>query len=422
MLSAAASKKAKNESSGGGRAAKKPKPPPPPAIPTTIPTILDKRDTACIKAHFDTHGYAVVQVCDTETCKQAIVEQVKKILKRQPWMQQLEVKDRVTGNFLDIDSNEAQYVAELTTPGIPKEALMHYDEVWPLHKGFGACCDPVAFHLDFEWQLRQDESLYAIARAIMQGGELYVTIDRCIHKLPGKGDDEFLHWDLPIFNLGNRTETEMCLKICFTDAEFICVPGTHTLQFAEDFKAAYQPLYPNAKPSAAKFGLDPKKPDPMDLRSKRVAIHIPAGCALVWSPYLLHGTRKSPKTSGVAFGMYMGYMRDIDRPGYKTKEPGIDGERQDRIDSYGKGRAPARYPSLDPTHYYPFRYYNFPKMLKKYVDMTPPGYAGRGERTIKSGENKGTIVPELIPMLDPHYQPYPLTKLGKMLLGITPVV
>jgi hypothetical protein len=210
----------------------------------------------------------------------------------------------------------------------------------------------------------------------------------------------------------------MCLKICFTNAEFICVPGTHTLQFAQDFKAAYKPLYPKAKPSAAKSGLDPKKPDPMDLRGKRVAIHIPAGCALVWSPYMLHGTRKSPKTSGVAFGMYMGYLRNIDRPGYKTTEPGIDGERQDRIDSYSKGRAPARYPSLDPTHYFPFRYQNFPKMLQKYVDMTPPGYAGRGMRAIKSGKRKGTLVEELRPVFDPSYRAFDLTDLGKKLLGV----
>ena len=387
-------------------------------MPTIIPTIFDKKDISGIKAHFDTHGYAVVQVCDPETCKQAIVEQVKKILKHQPWMKQLEVRDRVTGKVLDIESDEAEYVAELTTPGIPKEALKHYNEVWPLHKGFGACCDPVAFHLEFEWKIRQDESLYVIASAIMQEGKLYVTIDRCIHKLPGEGKDEFLHWDLDIFDIDNRTDTEMCLKICFTDAEFICVPGTHTLQFAREFKAAYKPLYPKAKRSAAKFGLDPKKPDPMGLRGKRVSIHIPAGCALVWSPYMLHGTRKSPNTAGVAFGMYMGYMRGIDRPRYKTKEPGIDGERQDRIDSYRKGRAPARYPSLDPTHYFPKRYYNFTEKLQKYVDMTPPGYVGRGMRAIKSGERKGTLVEELRPVLDPNYRPFDLTDLGKKLLGL----
>ena len=164
-----ARKRAAGGALGGVQVPKRPRPS---TIPTIIPTVFDKKNTEEIKKHFEQYGYAVVQVCDPEECKRAIVEQVKKILKHQPWMEQLEVKDPVTGEAMDIEHHEAKYVAELTTPGIPKEALSHYDRVWPLHKGFGACCDPAAFHLDFEWQLRQDESLYAIAKAIMQDGKL----------------------------------------------------------------------------------------------------------------------------------------------------------------------------------------------------------------------------------------------------------
>jgi hypothetical protein len=393
-------------------------------IPEFNPTKFDKADIAGIKAHFDVHGYAVVQTCDPDECTAAIAEQVREILNNQPWMEKLVVKDRTTGDVLDIDRDTERFVKELTTPGIPKEALKHYDRVWPMHRKFGACCDPSAFHLKFEWKLRQDESLYAIARAVMEEDKLYVTIDRCIHKLPGKGDKEFLHWDLPILNLEARRAddkpTDLCLKICFTDAEFICVPGTHKRKFAEDFKAAYQPHYPKARKTAAKFGMDPKKPDPMGLRDKRVAIKIPAGCSFIWSPYMLHGTTESPEDGGVTFGMYMGYMTDIDRHGYQSSEPGITSERKDRNMSYMLGRAPACYPSMDPTYYFPKRFYNFHKLIKKYVDMTPPGYAGRGVHVIKSGANKGTAIPVLLPVLNPNYVPYPLTTLGKQLLGVWP--
>lgn len=384
----------------------------------TEPVVFAKNAHPDIKEHMNMFGYAVVQVLSAEECNRAIVDQVKNILMKQPWMEKLKVQDRATGDSLDIDINTKQYVQELTTPGIPAEALVHYDSVWPLHKGFGACCDPLAFHLGTMYDVRQDGDLYEVACSVIGKKELFFTLDRCIHKLPGKGDPEFLHWDLNIFKTdpreGQTHDSAMCGKVMFTESTFICVPGTHTLEFAKEFKDIYSPIYRNINPSAAKFGLDPKKDDPMNLRDMRQAITIPAGCAIFWSPYLLHGTQKSMIDQGIEFGMYLGYMTDIDRPNYKDGN-----ERQDRINSYLLGKAPVMYPSLDPTHYYPARYDNFPHMLDPYVEKTAPDYEGRSERMVKSGLMRGIYVRTLKPVLDSAYVPFGLSPLGERMLGLS---
>ena len=383
------------------------------ARPVTNAQVFKKDDTDGIKAHLEFFGFAVVRVLDAEQCKEAIKDQIENILLKQPWIQKLVVKDRATGEVLDIHVDTDRYIAELTTPGIPKEALKHYEEVWPMHIGFGACCDPNAFHLRTMWNVRQDEDLCRLMQSIFGRLMVHVDINRGIQKLPLRGEDEFLHWDKAVLDpdTDDNPFPEVCGKVMFTDGSFVCVPGTHTQVFMEEFRAKYAALYPRAKPTDAKFGLDPEKPDPMHLRSQRESIAIPAGCAIFWSPFLLHGTEKSPRSAGIAFGMYLGYLLDIDRPAY-------DGdERQDRIDSFMEGRAPRMWPSLDRVHYFPWRFFNFPQHIKKYVEKTEEGYEGRDVHTIKSGPKKGTQFPLLRPVLDPDYTPAALTETGEMLLG-----
>jgi ectoine hydroxylase-related dioxygenase (phytanoyl-CoA dioxygenase family) len=300
-------------------------------IPDIKPTIFDKTDVAGIKDAFDKNGFAVVWLYDKQQCSKHIAEIVRKILVNQPWMRKLVVNDSTTGEILDIDRDEEKFVEEFTKPDIPKETLEHYNDVWPMHKAFGACCDPSAFHLNFQWELRQDESLYAIARAIMQEHKIHSNIDRAIEKLPGNGMPELLHWDFPIFDVDcrplNEKQPSISMKICFTEAEFIAVPGTHTRKFAEEFKLAYEPLYPKAKNTDAKFGLDPEKADPMGLRDQKVSVKLPAGSAIILSPYLMHRTNKSSVHAPISLGTYAGFTRKGNRTGYTSDEPGITSEQ-----------------------------------------------------------------------------------------------
>ena len=204
----------------------------------------------------------------------------------------------------------------------------------------------------------------------------------------------------------------------FTDGVFVCVPGTANAEFQAQFREQYGPLYPGAKRGDSKFALEKAKPDPMGLASKKVAIKVPAGCAVFWSECLLHGVQKNPRDGHIQFGQYLGYFAAGARKEYERKAK-VD-ELEDRLESFQRGIAPLLWPSLDRVHYYPARYVNFYRMLQPFIDKTRPGYAGLTVRAIKTGPNKGQVLDDIVPVPDPNYVPPRLSALGERLLGAVP--
>ena len=393
------------------------------AISAVNPKRVFDRESAFedIHAHFQKRGYAVVRVCTEQECDAHIIAQVKHVLLKQPWKKTLEVRDPKTRRVLDIDADREAYLRVLKAPLANAETLKEWENAWSLHAGFGAPCDGPGFHYPEYWALRSDRFIYELMCALTGGRKrLWVDINRPIHKLPGKGEEEFLHYDLNPFGDDDwDSPLELVAgKVCFTESEFICVPKSSTERFHQRFKRKYMPLYPNAETSgAAKFPIDPKR-DPMDLLGKRVAIQVPAGCYIVWSPRLVHGVRARGKDKGVGWGGYMGYFKAGARAEYKRRA-GVD-ELEDRIHSYQNGVAPKLWPSFDRIHYYPNRYKNYTRMLQPYVDKCVDGWPGVTTRIIKSGPRKGEVTAELLPVPDPDYEAPPLTKLGEKLLGIRP--
>ena len=368
-----------------------------------------------IAAHYQTHGFVVVRALTPAECVANIKAQVTGILLKQPWQRTLRVCD--AGGELDIERDTARYVEALTRPNLDGETLASYEAVWPFHAGFGACCDPSAFHLPEMWRVREKPQLYEIATRLMGGRrKLWVDVNRGIQKLPDKGDEEFLHWDLDFLHGEHRADGAVSGKVMFTDGAFVCVPGTATAAFQAEFRRLYGPLYPNAKAGAAKFPLDKAKPDPLGLVGKRVAVKVPAGCAIFWSEWLLHGVQKNPRTGHIQFGMYLGYFPAGARKEYERKAK-VD-ELADRLESFRRGVAPKLWASFDKIHYYPARYVNFDRMLAPYIAKTRRGYPGLTTRTIKSGERKGDVVADIVPVADPSYMPPRLTALGQRLLGL----
>ena len=151
--------------------------------------------------------------------------------------------------------------------------------------------------------------------------------DRSIQKLPGQGENEFLHWDMnPFASFTKNTpsctsalaasaslvakssaacaaglqgaapipssatsslastlpSTGLCGKVCYTISRFVAVLGSHTEEFHREFVSKYGKLYPNTSLSAVKFGLDANKQDPMELQKRRHEFHVPAGCVMFW--------------------------------------------------------------------------------------------------------------------------------------------
>ena len=370
---------------------------------------------ATIAAHYARHGCVVVSVLTPQECQDNIKAQVKEIVLKQPWQQLLVVCDPTTGQELDIDRDTALYISVLTSDNLDKATLAHYEAVWPFHSGFGAPCDPQAFHLEGMWRVREKVELYDIARTIVGNDKLWVDINRPIQKLPGKGEQEFIHWDLDIMHKDYQPDRALAGKVVYTDGVFVCVPGTANAEFLRQFREQYGPLYPGAKHGDAKFRLDKAKPDPMGLVAKKIAIKVPAGCAIFWSEWLLHGVEKNPRTGHIQFGMYLGYMDAVDRAEYQRKVK--VSELNDRLGSFHKGVAPLLWPSFDKIHYYPARYVNFHRMLEPYIRKTRPAYAGLTVRAIKSGLKKGQVVSDIVPVPDASYHPPQLSALGQRLLG-----
>ena len=389
-----------------------------PVVPP--PAIFEPEDCDRIQTAFLRDGFVVIRALDQAACDAAIKEQVKEILLQQPWERQLEVRDPRSGALLDIDRDTPAYLASLTAPRQPRAVLAQWEEAWPFHAGFGAACDPAAFHLRKVWKLRQDPRLYNVARRLTGRKRLWVDVNRAIQKKPGKGEDEFVHWDTSPWGAtwGDALIEALHGKACFTRSSLVCVPGTASEAFRARFVAAYAAHYPNARPGAAKFGLDPSKPDPLGLLAQRVAIDIPAGCVVFWNRNLLHGVRRKGLDEAIEFGAYLGFMPAVDRPEYR-RLAGVS-ELEDRVASYREGRAPLLWPSLDRIYYFPKRYLNFPKMLAPYYAKTRADWPGRTTRLIQSGPRKGETVPHMVPVRTTRYKRPHLTRLGKRLLGLRP--
>jgi hypothetical protein len=388
-------------------------------IAKLYPDIFNPLDLDAIHASFEANGFVVLRVLSHAECVAHIKRQVTDIWLRQPWVETLRVHDPITGRELDIERDTERYVEVLTSPGLLDATLAHYKRVGPLHGGFGACCDPGSFHSPELWALRQREDLYRVAVRLLQGEEaLWVDINRSIQKLPTMGEDEFLHWDVPFLHLPWAPVDALGGKVGFTATEFVCVPGTNTEDAHADIVEHYARHYPHAKASDAKFALDPSVPDPLSLARRRVAVQVPAGCLVLWSKWTLHGVCANPREAAIQFGAYLGWFKAESRPEYARRAEGGISERQDRIESYLRGRAPALWPSLDPIWYYPKRYLNFGRLLAPYVAKTRPDWPGLTTRAIKTGARKGERVPHLVPVLDPDYAPPALTELGERLLGL----
>jgi len=300
-----------------------------------------------------------------------------------------------------------------------------------LHVGFGAPCDVLVWHLACVWELRENPDLYNIAVIFLGTHALWVGINRVIWKLPGEGDDEFLHWDAIVgdmaFDEPNKTRDEVCGKCMATDTYFIVIPGSHTEEFHREFQQKYfnsvdgkEPLY--VYKAGAKFALDAKKPDPMNLWARAVKVFVPAGCLVLWLR-VCHGVIKNPTNGKIAIGTYIGFFHAKSNPNYE-KVCGVN-ELADRLNSLKTGMPPQLYPSCDKVHKRPVQFVRNPPGLRAYMEKMVEGHPSITKRfnaaaTLREGND--VWVPELEFHLDEAKEyKYPmLTELGEKLAGVKP--
>ena len=361
-------------------------------------------DSRAIRA-YQTDGLVVCSFLSPEECKSLVGEQVGEIFMKQPWTPK---------SLLAKHAECPEALVQALMGKIDKRQLKELEGAAPLHRGFGACCDPCVFHLRGVWKVRQDPRLYTLASALTGTEKLWVDINRSIQKLPGQGEEEFLHWDRNPFatsSTGARARARaVCGKVMYTEGTFYYVPGTHTAEFDAEFRRSYGPHY-TVVAGAAKFAIDPAKPDPLGLVAKAQKIVVPAGCVVFWDERLLHGVIKN-KTNKIQWGMYVGFFEAGSRPRYE-QTCGIK-ELEDRLASYREGRAPKLWPSFDAIHFYPKRFQNFPRILQGYIDRMAKDHPSITTRTTQAGK----VVPHLLPWPAAVTGLPELSSLGRKLLGL----
>jgi len=428
-------------------------------IPIDISNGLDSATETEITKQYRNNGLVMIKLLDQSACDDLVMEQWKEVMLKQPYTDEHKIKvtSGESGRQLDIDKDPREFLRAVTTAPLPKAVLKNFENGWCLHRGFGACCDPQVFHLPGVWKIREHPSLYKAACKLIGRKDIWVDINRSIQKLPGQGENEFLHWDMNPFasfteNTSSYTSalaasvspaakssaacaaglqgaapmpssatsslvstlpsTGLCGKVCYTTSRFVAVLGSHTEKFHREFVSKYAKFYPNMSLSALKFGLDFDKQDPMELQKRQREYHVPAGCVIFWHPNLLHGQIKTPLDAPIEYDCYLGYLPAISRDEYR-KVCGVD-ELTDRKKSYQQGCAPKLWPSLDKIHHYPKRFQNFPAILQKYIDKMPSDHPSITTRTTKAGKT----VAHLVPVPNTEYTPPALSSLGRKLLGL----
>ena len=78
---------------------------------------------------------------------------------------------------------------------VSKAESKQVKEIYPMTGGFGALTRSPAFHLQTQWDVRQNPYIASIFANILETKELMVAIDRVSFKYPGQGENEFEHWD-----------------------------------------------------------------------------------------------------------------------------------------------------------------------------------------------------------------------------------
>ena len=367
-------------------------------IPQTLNITLEKsspdtqvhlqlEDIQAIQLELETQGYVVIPNVVSSEDVSEVRNQILTYLHQLP---------RIKGKEINLD--------DITTK-LDKPKTKELYDVWPMHKTFGAPTELDIFHLPMFWKIREDRSLYNLYTHLLDSKRLLANIDRASIKLPGQGEEEFIHIDRDPTHWSDSAPLQS--MIFFSDGHFHAIPKSHTQIFHQNIVDTYQIKKLN-KPRSM-YMIDKKKDkEKLKLVEQLQAIPVLTGSLIIWSENLWHAS--IPNTSNyIRLALYFGYHR-ID----KGESPNTIIER---LQSFYSGRLPPKLPGGEKVYLVPKKYYNFPKKILPYLAIIPPEY--HGTHTIKSTQK---IVPWLDeekydPIKINNYQPYQLSQLGQKLLG-----
>lgn len=381
-----------------------------------INTLRDPAAAAAMKASYDKHGIVCIDLEDKINLR-LVVGQMLDTLLYLPYRDEYMLNLRSeSGRELHIKepADREQIITELIRPTLTRENLKRLEQSCPPHREFGAPCTPQSFHNPWANALRQDPDIYNVATTIvpLEEGEsgLNCDINRSIYLLPGQGQRAMLHWDCDPREQTPGSKKSLQGKVLFTPGKFICVPGTHTKKFLDEFYPLYDPLYPRRKMGQAKYGLDPTKEDPLDLFGRERAFTVPGGSLVLWNTKLLHGHPTLGLNECISIGCYLGFGPEISAE-----------DRAGRQALHRQGAVPLLWPSRDKVRFFPAKYDNFPRLLESMVTKKLSDEA-RKQLLTTHVTLKGKIVPHVRPWgwRPGSYTPFEYTPLGRCIVGLDP--
>lgn len=340
-------------------------------------------------------GYVIVPGAASATVRTEFIDELWDILENQP---------RRAGRHL---VRPVSHTVDLAPAWIKKTK-----ENFVPHMLFGGLCEPPMFHMKAMWKIRQNpllvDAFVQLLRA-KSSDDLLVELNRPKMVLPTQGQEELCHWDNDPFHWDNdgRADTDGFHAIVAISNVTVSLSTerTWTKAWVKKFRRDYAAL--KKKKRQAKISV-PADADVQQLHddAKWQSIIVPAGSMIVWSNRLLHSASKN-KTKRIVYGMYHSYQLHS-----KVTDKCIS----DMQSSYHTGKMPSWYPSGDKTHYMPFKWQNFPKIVAKFIERFPHGHE-RGSH-IRVVRSTGQQVPTLVEPSPLHYKKPKLTSLGQCLLGM----
>jgi len=354
------------------------------------------------------NGIICFNLEDLIDIRDAVRDIVTNIFKPMPYRREHRLNFKLpSGKEVHIDNEgDMDDIVDVFLAGrLSKENWERLQKCLPPHATFGAPCVPGSFHTNTQNKVREDPRMYKVGTLLTLLEFINVCFNRCIVRTPTTSGDDMLHWDCDPRAPRGDVDKNVSGKVCITDCTFVCVPGSHTPEFLDNFNSVYDPLYPGRKPGCAKYGLSRDK-DPWGLFQKQRAFRIPAGHCAFWHELILHSHPSKKRDDPVAFGFFMGFR------------PEGSAEEQEMLRQfYLTGGLPFRWPSGDEVRFFPRKFDNFPEVMRKTVvnRLTAEAHAALvGTRLTKAGKEVLHVRPW--GWREP-FVPYPFTELGRCFTG-----
>ena len=369
-----------------------------------------------IKQFHDENGYFIISNAASPQERECFVREMMLVLSNQGHKPEYSIEFKGPNNtVLDMaNDDDWQEIWKILQAPLDAKTRKMLELGFPvLHQAFGATCAEELCQLPTAIKIRTSRILYEIASAVIGTSEIWSDMNRPIQKLPRQGDDEFLHFDFNPF--AEQQEGDeiggLAGKLNMSGgSSFILVPKTHTAEFKKNFIKHYSPLY-TMKKNAHKMTLDPNK-DPEGFFGQIKRVKLNPGDWIVWNKDLLHGVVRRPVNMPIDIGMYLAYMRAVNRAEYE-QICGLS-EKDDRKRSYEQGVFPHLWPSLDKVRYVPLKYENFPHLMANYLKRLRDDHPGRCTHVIKkTGEEVPWLQPvRFTPWVPPELDKSTVSRLG----------